>query len=301
MKKLYTSGPAAFGSKYNLVKASGLPLRAVEQFLQTQNAYTKYRSYRRNFPRLKVIVNDLNEIWSLDLAYVDKLAKYNNNVKYLLVAVDCLSRYVRVQPLKTKFSKEVTEAFRKMIKFKTPKKVWVDKGTEFKGEFKNLCDKRGIHLYSTHSEKKSAFAERNIRSLKNIIYRYLEDKWTYSYITKLPDFVQILNSRTNRVTKLAPKDVKKKHVPQIISQAAENSSKLFRTPKLKIGDYVRIAKVDLPFRKGYKQLFTDEVFEISSIPTFNPPTYYLIDSNGEQIKGKFYQPELQKIGDPTQN
>ena len=77
----------------------------------------------------------MNEIWSLDLAYVDKLAKYNNNVKYLLVAVDCLSRYVRVQPLKTKFSKEVTEAFRKMIKFKTPKKVWVDKGTEFKGEF----------------------------------------------------------------------------------------------------------------------------------------------------------------------
>ena len=146
LKKLYTSGPAAFGGKYNLVKASGLPLRAVEQFLQTQNAYTKYRSYRRNFPRLKVKVNDLNEIWSLDLAYVDKLAKYNNSVKYLPVAVDCLSRYVRVQPLKTKFSKEVTEAFRKMIKFKTPKKVWVDKGTEFKGEFKNLCDKRGIHL-----------------------------------------------------------------------------------------------------------------------------------------------------------
>ena len=119
LKKLYTSGSAAFGSKNNLVKASGLSSKTVERFLETQNAYTKYRSYRRNFPRLKVIVNDLNEIWSLDLAYVDKLAKYNNNVKYLLVAVDCLSRFVRVQPLKTKFSKEVTEAFRKKVRFKS--------------------------------------------------------------------------------------------------------------------------------------------------------------------------------------
>ena len=76
---------------------------------------------------LKVIVSDINEIWSLDLAYVDK-------------------------------------------------------GTEFNGEFENLCTKREIIKYNTHSEKKSAFAERNIRSLKSIIYKYLEFEWTYSYI-----------------------------------------------------------------------------------------------------------------------
>ena len=29
-----------------------------------------------------------------------------------------------------------------MIKTKQPKKVWVDKGTEFKGEFEKLCAKR---------------------------------------------------------------------------------------------------------------------------------------------------------------
>ena len=35
----------------------------------------------------------------MDVAYMDKLAKHNNGVKYLLVAVDVLSRYLRVQPL----------------------------------------------------------------------------------------------------------------------------------------------------------------------------------------------------------
>ena len=72
-----------------------------------------------------------------------------------------------------------------MIKTKQPKKVWVDKGTEFKGEFEKLCFKREIIKYNTHSEKKSAFAKRNIRSLKSIIYKYLEFEWTYSYIDKL--------------------------------------------------------------------------------------------------------------------
>ena len=157
-----------------------------------------------------MIVNDINEIWSLDLAYVDKLATYNRAVRYLLVSVNCLSRYLRVEPLKTKYAKETTEAFKKMIKTKQPKKVWVDKGTEFKGEFEKLCTKREIIKYNTHSEKKSAFAERNIRSLKTIMCKYLEFEWTYSYIEKLQSFVQTINSRVNRVPKIGSKQGHKK-------------------------------------------------------------------------------------------
>ena len=96
-------------------------------------------------------------------------------------------------------------------------KVWVDKGTEFKGSIKTLCEKKGIKTYTTESENESAFAERNIRSLKSLIYKYLEDKWTYSYNDKLQDFVNTINSRTNRVFKLAPNKETKKDVPRRIS------------------------------------------------------------------------------------
>ena len=207
----------------------------VKMYLETKPSFTKYRAQRLNFPRLKVIVNDLNEIWSLDLAHVDKLAKYNRDVKNLLVAVDCLSRYLRVEPLKTKNATETAKAFRNMIKHKQPQKVWVDDGTEFLGAFKTLCNKRGIHLYSTFSEKKSAFAERNIRSLKNIIYRYLEEKWTYSYINNLDQFVKTINSRVNRVTKLAPNKVTKKDVPRLVSLTVE--TRRSQKPKLYVGDF----------------------------------------------------------------
>ena len=250
LKKSYADkGPALFGSVKTLKATAGIPRRKVKHFFHTEPAYTKYRTVCRKIPRLKWIVYDINEIWSIDLAYIDKLAKYNKDIKYLLVAVDCMSRYLRVQPLKSKYATTTAEAFNQMIKTEKPKKVWVDKGTEFKGSFKTLCEKKGIKTYTTESEKKSAFAERNIRSLKSLIYKYLEDKWTYSYIDNLQDFVNTINSRTNRVIKLAPNKVTKKDVPRLISLRAEQSLKLVHRPKLYVGNFVRIAKIDIPFRK----------------------------------------------------
>ena len=51
-------------------------------------------------------------------------------------------------------------------------------------------------------------------------------------------------------------------VPRLISLGAQQLLKLVRRPTLYVGDFVRLAKVDIPYRKGYKQWFTDEVFEI---------------------------------------
>ena len=63
------------------------------------------------------------------------------------------------------------------------KKIWVDKSSEIAGEFKKLCKAKGLQIYSTISETKAAFAERTKRSLKNLLYRYMEDNG-YKYIQK---------------------------------------------------------------------------------------------------------------------
>ena len=293
LEQLYSKGPASFGRSKRLKEHSKLSLAEVKSYLDTKPSFTKYRSIRKQFPRLKVIVKDINENWSLDLAYVDNLAKYNRDVKYLLVAVDCLSRYLRVEPMKTKYATEADGAFKKKIKHKQHEKVWVDDGTEFLGAFKRLCNSRAIHLYSTFSENKYVFAQRNFRSLKNLIHRYLEEKETYSYIDKLDDFVKTINSRVNRITKLAPNKLTTKDVPRLVSLGAETT--VSQKPPFFVADFVRIVKKDKDFRKGYEQSFTGEVFEIIDILTLFPPSYSLIDSNKEQIKGKFYQSELQLV------
>ena len=60
--------------------------------------------------------------------------------------------------------------------------MWVAAGRDFEDSFSTLCQKNEIEVNKTFSEKKSAFAERNIRSRKILIYKYLEEKWKYSYI-----------------------------------------------------------------------------------------------------------------------
>ena len=108
------------------------------------------------------------------------------------------------------------------------------------------------------SETKAAFAERTIRSLKNILYRYMEDNG-YKYSHKLTQFVTTLNSRRDCAVDLIPKNVKNS---DFLSILYSKPLREFRKPKFNIGDRIRISKQDLPFRKGSKPQFTREVFEI---------------------------------------
>ena len=111
------------------------------------------------------------------------------------------------------------------------------------------------------SETKAAFAERTIRSLKNILYRYMEDNGD-KYIHKLTQFVTTLNSRRNCSIDLIPKIVKNS---DFLSILYSKPLREFKKPKFKAGDKVRISKYDLPIRKGYKPQFTKEVSEIVAI------------------------------------
>ena len=289
LQRLYTQGGAAYGSLRNLVKASNLSVSKVRQFLHSKPSYTKFSLATRKFKRMKAFARFKNEIWCTDLAYVDKLAKGNNGVKYLLVRQDLFDRTVDAKGMKTKDSKETARAFLSMItKKKRPEKIWVDKATDFAGEFKKLCKAEGIQIYSTMSEIKAAFAERTIRSLKNILYCYTEDNG-YKYIHKLHLFVKTLNFRRNCSIDLIPKNVKNSDFFSILYNKPLRE---FRKPQFKNEDRVRISKYDLPFRKPQ---FTQEIFEVVEISSRKPPTYTIKDEQGEIIRGKFYQKELVKV------
>ena len=103
----------------------------------------------------------------------------------------------------------------------------------------------------------ATFAERRIRSLKNKLYRYMEDNG-YKYIHNLTQFVKTLSSRGNSSIDLIPKNVENSN---FLSIMYSKSPRVFREPQFKIGDRVPISKFGLPSRKGYKQQFTQEVFE----------------------------------------
>ena len=165
----------------------------------------------------------------------------------------------------------------------------MDQGTELTGEFKKFCSAAGIEIYSTMSETKAAFAERRIRSLENILYRYMED-YGYKYIHELPQFIATMNSRNNRSIDMKPNHVKNSDFMSILY-----SKPLREYKKPKYGIRVRISKYNLPFRKGYKPQYTQEILKLLPLLLRKPPTYTIKDEQEEIICGKFYEKEIIKV------
>ena len=59
--------------------------------------------------------------------------------------------------------------------------------------------------------------------------------------------------------------------------------------KLKIGDHVRVSKYKNIFAKGYTLNWSEEVFVIKKVKNAVPWTYVIMDLNGEEVTGVFYE------------
>ena len=162
---MYREGKAAYGSVQNLQKATGYSKKKVTDFLYRKNSYTKLRQATRHFKTLPAFAKRINEIWCLDLAFMDKLSEFKNGVKHLLTCVDVFSRLVFVHSMKSKYASDAVAAIKKILRKNTkPDRVWADQGTEFGGEFEKNCHSEHVKIYSTRSETKAAVAETAIGS-----------------------------------------------------------------------------------------------------------------------------------------
>ena len=99
---VYTScnNPGSFAGRNALKKESKCSYRQVDNYLNRSETYIKFKQTRKCFPRLKVQSFRLNEIWSVDLADMQKL-------NFTFVAVDALSRFVWALPLRKRLQQNV--------------------------------------------------------------------------------------------------------------------------------------------------------------------------------------------------
>ena len=67
-----------------------------------------------------------------------------------------------------------------------------------------------------------------------------------------------------------------------------------KNPKFKIVDNVRISKYKNIFAKSYTANWSEEVFVVKKVQNTVLWTYLINDLNGKEIKGSFYEKELQK-------
>lgn len=255
-----------------------------------------HKPARKNFKRRRILINGLDDLWQADLAEMGNYSKKNSNFNYILVVIDCFSKFVWARGIKNKSGPEVTRAMEDIFKEsgRSCKNLNTDQGTEFYNvHFKNLMKKHKVNHYSTFSVKKAAIVERVIRTLKERLYKYFSLNGSYKWIDVLSDIVTAYNNTRHRTIGMKPSEVNKNN-EKIILNSTYRHIKVAAPRRYKVGDIVRISKNKHVFSKGYTPNWTTELFKIINVRITNPTTYLLEDMKGNPIRGCFYEEELQK-------
>ena len=221
-----STNAAVFVSRANLIKTSKCTPAEVDHNLNSSETYTKFKQSPMKFRRLKVVSFRLNEIWSVDLADLQQLAIQNGGMGYLFVAVDVLSGYLWMHPMKTKTSKDCKEALQRIIagnmrkkkligicaQTSQPEKIGSIKGENWRAISRNIAIIKALR------------STRHLVRQSLLLLNGISGRWKTSFLnscTKLTAastltgraILFIINTRVNRLTRLAPKSVGQSDVP----------------------------------------------------------------------------------------
>ncbi|KAL3095745.1 hypothetical protein niasHT_025601 [Heterodera trifolii] len=307
LDKMYNdpSSPAAFAGvtalwKEARKKIKHLRKRDVQHYLDGHRTYTLMRPRRVHFPRAKTVAAGFMTDVQVDLADFQALSRHNRGHRYLLVAVDVLSKRLFVVPLKNKRAEEMLEAFKKLIDQMpmVPHRIFSDKGTEFKNKLmKEFFEEQEIEKHEpVHSSVKASVAERAIRNVKQRLYRYFAEKETLNWVDAVQKIVDGINSSPSRVHGMRPIDVDFSNAQKVWKRMYRPLSFFKKTPRFRKDEFVRMSREKGQFEKGYLPNYGDEILEIDEVlKTVRPIRYKLRDEHGEKFKGSFYEQELARV------
>ena len=248
-----------------------------------------------------MLVSEPYEQYDADIADLSSLAGENDKYRYILVVIDIFSRYLWLEPLRTKTGKEVLNAFKSICaRGVVPKKLCTDSGAEFK--FKGLDDflksNNVYHDISLNTAVTVNYSERVILTLKRIMYRMFNKQRSYRYLDKLQEIADGYNATPHRsLNYTAPKDVNQSNAVDLWAymylkpDKARDKSKWDRHKqhyRCKVDDLVRISHLKRPFLRAYDQQWSSEIFKIyQRFLIEGLPTYKIKNFLGKKNIRKF--------------
>lgn len=262
-----------------------------------------HKNVRINFPRRSVILKDIDDLWQADLIDMQSLSNVNAGYKFILVIIDCFSKYAWAFPLKQKTKEMVSRVFQTfMAKGRCPKNFQTDMGKEFyNNTFQKITKQYNINHYSTYSTKKASIVERFIRTLKNKLYKEFSLKGNYKWVDgTLDSKMHEYNNSFHRTVGRAPVTINHNNKNMVLRRYIQfQSRKVPPCKKFHVGDFVRISKYKGCFEKKFTPNWSTEIFKITKVQNTNPTTYLLEDARSRPILGAFYAYEIQKTLHPN--
>ena len=139
--------PTSFGGIrkiYNVIKNidETVNYEEIARWLLKQKTYGVHRYYKHKFARNPIVSRTIDHIWNADLMENIDFAE-NDNIRYILIIIDNLSKFCWGVPLFAKTGPEVKRAFVKVVNQskRKPMILATDAGKEFTNrEFKHYLN-----------------------------------------------------------------------------------------------------------------------------------------------------------------
>lgn len=306
--------PGSFSGKAKLweaVKKSDNPLgqqiseNQVDLYLKRQKPYYKtHRKSRRGYPRYAPTrfsySSQANIVWHGDNLVVQG---FRGVYKYILIFVDAFSKKFFAKPLAKIGSRNVANAFLEIVKTQNgdifPDVLITDRGSEFLEPFHTVVAEHGVrHKYTTkYQENKAFFAERAVRTLRNLMGR-IYDTGERDLNVTLKAALESYNSSVQSTIGMSPNDAArlentvlveqklKRDRHKLLSKYSEKRERI--NSQLQLGDLVflrrpkgKFDKETVPAWDLSNQYTIDEI--IQSEPLYS---YRVVDlETGEPVRG----------------
>lgn len=234
----------------------------------------------------------------------------NDGIKYILIVVDCFTRFCWGALLENKTSALVLSKFKLIFKkTKHFQRFMTDAGSEFiSKQFQAFLTQNNIKF--VRGNPHAPHVERLNRTLQGKIFKYMTENETNRWISVFDEILDGYNNRHHSAIKMTPAkaELAKNHskLLESVTRYYEKALNKRKSPRFKVRDIVSVQKSKSNFGKGYTQVFTDELFQIYQVHTKLPiPMYTLAEydydfdakntrkQTNKIIEGRFYANELQ--------
>ena len=231
---------------------------------------------RKNYGTNKIVYNNIDEIWSIDLA--DMIDYKSSNIKgfrYIFVVIDDFSKYLWAIPLKNKYSQTITNEFSNILSTskRKPLKIESDRGTEFYNNvLQNFLKAKNIQHYSRYTDKGPSIAERVIRTLRNLLKKPVFEKGKADWLSEVSPVIKKYNKTIHHSIKMTPNQSSKKSNEKIVFDNLRDDREK-QQPEYKLGQLVRTADIKRVFSKGDSTNWSYKLYTITEVIHDIIPSY----------------------------
>lgn len=319
------SGIRAFQTFLKTQLNENISLQRIQQLLTKQPFYVVSQRPIRKFPRRKFDVGGYGFVLQADLAQLYE----KNGFKYFLTVVDVFSQKIWAEPLKTKQTREVKQAFEKIFHDANTDitKLETDQGTEFTG-LKDFFKQNNILFRTKKGKNKASWAEHAIFLIKRKLFLLLRSETSDDWVANLPHVVSLLNKRhIQSLGNVPPEEIRSElDDVKIRSALAAEGKPIITTPNWKqqnlnqekyeksknpfqVGQFVYVDKKVETFDKSYYSqvsIFSNLLIAKTRDAAFHfdrkfpslrfPYIYYVVLCILSQLLFEFYRREAKSIG-----